>query len=39
VRGEVPSPTLLKVIIESAILEDEDIVTACRTAESAGPIS
>ena len=36
VRGEVPSPTLLKVIIESAILEDEDIVTACRTAESAG---
>jgi deoxyribose-phosphate aldolase len=36
VRGEVPSPTLLKVIIESAILEDEAIVTACRTAESAG---
>ena len=36
VRGEVPSPTLLKVIIESANLEDEDIVTACRTAESAG---
>jgi len=36
VRGEVPSPTLLKVIIESAILEDEAIVMACRTAESAG---
>ena len=36
VRGEVPSPTLLKVIIESAILGDEAIVTACRTAESAG---
>ena len=36
VRGEVPSPTLLKVIIESAILDDEAIVMACRTAESAG---
>ena len=36
VRGEVPSPTLLKVIIESAILGDEAIVSACRTAESAG---
>ena len=36
VRGEVPSPILLKVIIESAILGDEAIVTACRTAESAG---
>jgi deoxyribose-phosphate aldolase len=36
VRGEVPSPNLLKVIIESAVLDDEAIVTACRTAESAG---
>jgi len=36
VRGAVPSPTLLKVIIESAVLDDEGIVTACRTAESAG---
>ena len=36
VRGAVPSPTLLKVIIESAVLDDEGIVMACRTAESAG---
>jgi deoxyribose-phosphate aldolase len=36
VRGEVPSPTVLKVIIESAVLTDEEIITACQTAESAG---
>jgi deoxyribose-phosphate aldolase len=36
VRGAVPSPTLLKVIIESAVLDEESIVMACRTAESAG---
>jgi deoxyribose-phosphate aldolase len=32
----VPSPTLLKVIIESALLDDEGIIAACRAAESAG---
>jgi len=36
VRGAVPSPTLLKVIIESAVLDEESIVMACRTAESGG---
>ena len=36
VRGEVPSPTVLKVIIESAVLDDESIVAACQAAESAG---
>jgi deoxyribose-phosphate aldolase len=36
VRSEVPSPTLLKVIIESALLDDEGIIAACRAAESAG---
>lgn len=36
VRSEVPSPTLLKVIIESALLDSEGIRMACRTAESAG---
>jgi deoxyribose-phosphate aldolase len=36
VRGEAPSPTLLKVIIESALLNDEGIIAACRAAESAG---
>ena len=36
VRGEVPSPTLLKVIIESALLDTEGIIAACRAAESAG---
>ena len=36
VRGAVPSPTVLKVIIESAVLDDEGIRMACRTAEAAG---
>ena len=36
VRGEIPSPTVLKVIIESAVLDDESIVAACQAAESAG---
>ncbi len=36
VRGAAPGPTLLKVIIESALLDDEGIIAACRAAESAG---
>ncbi|HEY0718692.1 MAG TPA: deoxyribose-phosphate aldolase [Streptosporangiaceae bacterium] len=36
VRGEVPSPTVLKVIIESAVLDEESIVAACQAAASAG---
>jgi deoxyribose-phosphate aldolase len=36
VRGAVPGPALLKVIIESALWDDEGIVAACRAAESAG---
>ena len=36
VRVAVPAPTLLKVIIESAALTDDEIVAACRAAESAG---
>lgn len=36
VRAAVPSPTVLKVIIESAALTDEEIVAACRAAEAAG---
>ena len=36
VREAVPAPTLLKVIIESAALTDDEIVAACRAAESAG---
>ena len=36
VRSEVPGPTLLKVIIEAALLNDEGIIAACRAAESAG---
>jgi deoxyribose-phosphate aldolase len=36
VRGEAPGPTLLKVIIESALLDSEGIQMACRAAESAG---
>jgi deoxyribose-phosphate aldolase len=36
VRGEIPSPTVLKVIIESAVLDDESIVAACQAAASAG---
>ena len=36
VRAAAPSPTVLKVIIESAALTDEEIVAACRAAEAAG---
>ncbi|RYV50224.1 deoxyribose-phosphate aldolase [Pengzhenrongella frigida] len=36
VRSAVPAPHLLKVIIESALLTDEQIVGSCRAAESAG---
>jgi deoxyribose-phosphate aldolase len=36
VRSAVPAPQLLKVIIESAVLGDEQIVGACRAAEAAG---
>lgn len=36
VRTAVPAPTVLKVIIESAALTDEQIVGACQAAEAAG---
>ena len=36
VRAGVPAPAVLKVIIESAALTDEQIVAACQAAESAG---
>lgn len=36
VRAAAPAPTVLKVIIESAALTDEEIVQACRAAEEAG---
>ena len=36
VRSAAPAPTVLKVIIESAALTDEEIVGACRAAEAAG---
>ena len=36
VRAACPAPTVLKVIIESASLDDEQIVAACRAAEAAG---
>lgn len=36
VRAAVPSPTVLKVIIESAALTDDEIVAACEAAEAAG---
>jgi deoxyribose-phosphate aldolase len=36
VRASVPSPLVLKVIIESAALSPEQIVEACRAAEDAG---
>lgn len=36
VRAAAPHPVVLKVIIESAALTDEEIVSACRAAESAG---
>jgi deoxyribose-phosphate aldolase len=36
VRAEVPAPAILKVIIESAALTDDEIVAACRAAAAAG---
>lgn len=36
VKKEVPAPKLLKVIIESAALTDEEIVKCCQAAQSAG---
>lgn len=36
VRDAVPAPKVLKVIIESAALTDDEIVAACRAAEAAG---
>jgi deoxyribose-phosphate aldolase len=36
VRAAAPSPTVLKVIIESAALTDEEIVSACLAARDAG---
>ncbi|QKJ18702.1 deoxyribose-phosphate aldolase [Microbacterium hominis] len=36
VRAAAPAPVVLKVIIESAALTDEQIVGACRAAEAAG---
>jgi deoxyribose-phosphate aldolase len=34
VRAAVPTPAVLKVILESAVLTDEEIVAACRAAEA-----
>ncbi|WP_028659581.1 deoxyribose-phosphate aldolase [Nocardioides insulae] len=36
VRAAAPAPVVLKVIIESAALDEEQIVGACRAAEQAG---
>ncbi len=36
VREAAPSPCVLKVIIESALLDDAEIVAACLAAEAAG---
>ena len=36
VRAEIPAGTILKVIIESASLTDEEIVAVCRAAVAAG---
>jgi deoxyribose-phosphate aldolase len=36
VRASVPAPKVLKVIIESAALTDEEIVAACKAAEASG---
>ena len=36
VREAALAPTVLKVIIESALLTDEEIVAACRASEAAG---
>nr|WP_307804449.1 deoxyribose-phosphate aldolase [Microlunatus capsulatus] len=36
VRAAVPAPTVLKVIIESAVLTDDEVVGVCRAAVEAG---
>jgi deoxyribose-phosphate aldolase len=36
VRASTPPPVLLKVILETAALTDDEIVAACRAAEEAG---
>ncbi len=36
VRAAAPAPVVLKVIIESAALTDDEIVAACQAAEAAG---
>jgi deoxyribose-phosphate aldolase len=36
VRTAIPSPTVLKVIVESAALPDDVLVAVCRAAEAAG---
>lgn len=36
VKAEVPAPHLLKVIIESATLTDDEIVAACKASEASG---
>jgi deoxyribose-phosphate aldolase len=36
VRAAVPAPRVLKVIVESAALDDEQLVAVCRAAEAAG---
>ena len=36
VRAAVPAPGVLKVIVESAALEDDALVAVCRAAEAAG---
>ena len=36
VRAAVPSPTVLKVIIESAALNDDEIIGVCRASVAAG---
>ncbi|MET0989483.1 MAG: deoxyribose-phosphate aldolase, partial [Glaciihabitans sp.] len=36
VRGAIPAPRVLKVIIESAALTDDEIVRVCRAAVAAG---
>jgi deoxyribose-phosphate aldolase len=36
VRAEIPAPRILKVIIESAALTDDEIIAVCQAAETAG---
>ena len=36
VRAAVPAPRVLKVIVESAALDDDTLVAVCRAAEAAG---